>query len=148
MESGESLVGVPMLRRNQKSQRLLSQLFHHPPPPPPPPPPPITLSGLPDEVTPSQNDVSSPSPCGEYHQCVISSVEPGTIKYIDANCEMSELEDTDGFRAHEFYLITDFRVRKCNPTDDTDDFRSKTSENLYRTNLNWALVSWLLIGPW
>ena len=107
----------------------------------PPSPPPITLSGLPDEVTPSQNDVGSPSPCGEYHQCVISSVEPGTIKYIDANCEMSELEDTDGFRAHEFYLITDCRVRKCNPTDDTDDFRSKTSENLYRTNLNWALVS-------
>ena len=70
-----------MLRRNQKCQRLLSQLFNLPQ---------ITLSGLPDEVTPSQNDVSSPSPCGEYHQCVISSVEPGTIKYIDANCEMSD----------------------------------------------------------
>ena len=105
----------------------------------PPSPPPVTLSGLPDEVTPSQNDVSSPSSCGEYHQRVISPVEPGNIKYIDANCEMSELEDTDGFRAHEFYVITDFGVRKCNPTDDTDDIRSKTVENLYHelnTELN------------
>ena len=59
-------------------------------------------------------------------ECVISPLKPGATKHIDANCEMSELEDSDGFHAHEFYVITDHGAKKCLPTDDTDEIRAKT----------------------
>ena len=99
------------LRRNLQSCQPVSSA---------PSPSPATLPDLPDVQTSDQADMSSSDLCDDYHQCVISLMEPGTTKYIDPNCELSELEDSDGLRAHEFYVITDFGVKRYNPTDDTD----------------------------